>query len=94
MDLYKPNMTRKEAILELQLADDPTEFDKAVDYALYALHTDIPLPDNATNGDVIKALFPRTKCVERNGIIETDIDEGTLFNLEWWNAPYTRGQTE
>lgn len=52
----------------------------------------IPLPDNATNGDIIKTLFPRTRCVEKNGIIETGIDEGTLFNLDWWNAPYRRSR--
>lgn len=31
------------------------------------------LPDNPTNGDMIKAIFPK----------------GTnIFNNEWWNAPY------
>ena len=33
--------------------------------------------DNATNGDVIKALFPNEHD------FETDFDE------DWWNAPYT-----
>jgi hypothetical protein len=38
-----------------------------------------PIPDNATNGDVIKALFPNEHD------FETDFDE------EWWNAPYRKG---
>ena len=40
--MEKPKITRKDAILEIQLADDPTEYDKAIDYALYALQTDVP----------------------------------------------------
>jgi hypothetical protein len=38
-----------------------------------------PIPDNATNGDVINALFPNEHD------FETDFDE------EWWNAPYRKG---
>ena len=41
-----------------------------------------PIPDNATNGDVIKALFPNEHD------FETDFDE------EWWNAPYQKGGKE
>jgi len=38
-----------------------------------------PIPDNATNGDVIKALFPN----------EHDFE--TDFDADWWNAPYQKG---
>lgn len=38
-----------------------------------------PIPGNATNGDVIKALFPNEHD------FETDFDE------DWWNAPYQKG---
>jgi len=38
-----------------------------------------PIPDNATNGDVIKAMFPN----------ENDFE--TDFDAEWWNAPYQKG---
>ena len=44
-----------------------------------ALQNGTPIPDNATNGDVIKALFPNEHD------FETDFDE------EWWNAPYQKG---
>lgn len=70
----------------------------------------IPIPDNATNGDVIKALFPKVVAkqhitslslteVMRAGI---DCDVYTSkykfftlwFPSEWWNAPYKGGDTE
>ena len=35
-------MTRKDAILEIELADDPQEYDKAIDFALNALKNDVP----------------------------------------------------
>ena len=41
-----------------------------------------PLPDNATNGDVIMTLFPNEYD------FETDFDE------EWWNALYQKGGKE
>ena len=45
----------------------------------------ISIPDNATNGDVIKAVFPK-------------IPRTLLFHIEnhmgqdWWNAPYKGGK--
>lgn len=41
-----------------------------------------PIPDNATNGDVLKAIFPNEYD------FETDFDE------EWWNSPYQKGGKE
>lgn len=51
----------------------------------------IPLPDDATNGDAILAVFPDAEPYQNNGVIETDIDGGTLFHEDWWNAPYNGG---
>jgi len=44
-----------------------------------AIKNGTPIPDNATNGDVIKAMFPN----------ENDFE--TDFDAEWWNAPYQKG---
>lgn len=53
-----------------------------------------PLPDNATNGDVIKTLFAEYRVVDTlDGFIRI-IDP--IYNLatkgrlkkDWWNAPY------
>lgn len=48
----------------------------------YELTHGTPIPDNATNGDIIKTLFPQ------EGDFETD------FDTDWWNSPYKRGETE
>ena len=44
------------------------------------------LPDNLTNGDMIKAMFPN----ERIGHCEdcTDLGDIATFDDDWWNAPY------
>ena len=50
------------------------------------------LPRNATNGDVIKALFPETKSRldERTGIMLVKWEDGTTkcYKADWWNTPY------
>lgn len=48
----------------------------------------IPIPENPTNGDVIKVLFPNAKVVETNTVVGIGIDGTTTFNKDWWNAPY------
>ena len=56
----------------------------------------IEIPDNATNGEVIKAMF---HCLEKyeyeelytHGIALAGNDNRvTWFTNEWWNAPYIR----
>lgn len=49
-----------------------------------------PIPDNATNGNVIKALFKPNR-VER--IDDDVIVENYDFNKDWWNSPYQKGDT-
>ena len=51
----------------------------------------IPIPDNATNGQVIQTLF------KPNRVERTDDDvivENYDFSKEWWNAPYQKGGKE
>ena len=52
------------------------------------------LPDNATNGDVIKMMFP-TVDISTNGKLGKEgtvfvhhKDHIIIFDLDWWNAPY------
>jgi hypothetical protein len=42
------------------------------------------LPDGATNGDMIKAMFPN--------VVNSNMDLVDAFNnaKSWWNAPYER----
>ena len=59
----------------------------------WAIKKGTSLPDNATNGDVIKTLFPFvTKHIshsENNIYIDAPIQATVLaFDRYWWNAPY------
>ena len=45
----------------------------------------------ATNGDVIKALFPNITISSFNGKTETSLDKHTDFRTDWWNSPYKVG---
>ena len=50
------------------------------------------LPDNATNGDMIKAMFPNELLTSITGTLW--LGDNMSFNKEWWNAPYQRGGEE
>lgn len=58
----------------------------------------IPIPKGATNGEVIKAMFPNAKvnvtkysyAVEVKLPYHTKYDTGLLFNKYFWNAPYNK----
>ena len=54
-----------------------------------------PIPDNATNGDVIKAMFD-VKEVEMYNTYAVDFpEEGSHYFFKgWWNAPYQEGGKE
>lgn len=47
----------------------------------------IPIPDNATNGDMIKAMFPDMRDEIWNALYDADL----CGKNSWWNAPYKRG---
>jgi hypothetical protein len=49
------------------------------------------LLEEATNGDMIKAMFPDVDVKEKNNGYEVYFGVGTaiqFFNYQWWNAPY------
>ena len=50
----------------------------------------IPIPDSATNGDVIKAMFPNLKVEDNGGSIYLHYPNGgwIVIDKDWWNAPY------
>ena len=49
----------------------------------------ISISDNATNGDVIKAIFPNMGVDIAGGVVKAN--GYTQFDLSWWNAPYQKG---
>ena len=62
----------------------------------------VPIPDNATNGDVIKAMFPDATIYEETrgyGYMYSDVvrcaeNYMLTYDKEWWNAPYKRSDAE
>lgn len=60
------------------------DVDNGMDYLPCVLIANgIPIPDNATNGDVIDAMFPNVDFV-------TDVFGGFNFPKWWWNALYKK----
>ena len=56
-----------------------------------------PIPDNATNGDMIKAMFPNADIEIHNITVYVIFDMHSnviSFDLDWWNAPYQKGGKE
>lgn len=50
------------------------------------------IPDNATNGDVIKAIFDVTEVRQLDccAFIDTSDDANMRTYKDWWNAPYKK----
>ena len=72
--------------------------DKELWTVVKAVQNGIPIPDNATNGDVIKAMFPNTEVDDydygKDPVIDVyGIDDTEYITLRktWWNAPYQKG---
>ena len=70
--------------------EDNEELYKAIDNST-------PIPDNATNGDVIRAMFDVTeehfydedRMVDVYGLDRTD--DPSTFYADWWNSLYQKG---
>lgn len=55
------------------------------------------MPDGMTNGDVIKAIFPKSRKIDTfdNGegiYIYLGNRETIGFSMSWWNAPYKKSE--
>lgn len=84
--------------------NSPDAFNYLTSWRLYdAIKNGIPLSDNPTNGDMIKAMFPNAiieimkSCVEKNMVCVTwgfkEIPSYyNRFYEDWWNAPYKGGE--
>lgn len=59
----------------------------------------IDIPKNATNGDMIKAMFPDAEITQIRGTFKGDLlgyrtwlgGHSQDFLLDWWNSPFKRG---
>lgn len=69
---------------------------------LKVLENCIEIPDRATNGNMIKAMFPDAEIKEIRGTLDSSLlgyrtwlgGRSQDFLLDWWNAPYKRGEEE
>ena len=52
------------------------------------------IPNNATNGEVIQALFPNCLINKTDNWVNIHIDTLTPFSRKWWNAPYKPEKNE
>lgn len=66
--------------------NDLMRFAERVDTEIDNAPTFLSIPDNPTNGDMIKALFQNR--ADFNG------GEGAYFNKDWWEAPYKEADNE
>lgn len=46
----------------------------------------IPIPDNATNGDMIRAIFPNITIFDENPV--KTVWGRSESETKWWNSPY------
>ena len=80
------------------------ETDKAEEVAKVRLSIDqlntITIPDKATNGDIIKTVFPDVQIninplLGVSGTVFIDFkDEIITMSLDWWNTPYKGWKNE
>ena len=77
-DVYK-NIKNGEDI-EIHLGDYLVVKDE---WASEIIRSGTPLPEDVTNGDVIKAMFPNSFFGDY-----VVMGENISFDIDWWNAPY------
>lgn len=76
---------------------DATFSNQLSDLAQLTFSDAIPIPKGATNGDMIKAMFPYIKIHEHkrtdicDAYIQIDIwDFSICVSKDWWDAPYMK----
>ena len=65
--------------------------------AMRAIANGTPIPDNASNGDVIKAMFPNAELYKESDYVSLTIQDGVYLedrDGSWWFAPYQKGGNE
>ena len=73
---------------------------ECLDPLMMAVKYGTPIPDNATNGDVLKAMFPNVITQEfamtihaTTKVISNGVKGGISYDFwkDWWNSPYQKG---
>ena len=52
----------------------------------------IPIPEGATNGDILKAIFPNLQNEEKAFAIHVYVNKNKVgeITMDWWNTPYKK----
>ena len=95
-------MTKEELTRNLKYTEEKHRNDKVNTFdtnismmcsdVLKVLENCIEIPNGATNGDMIKTMFPNIEIEGIGGEIKCiAAQNGTsYFALDWWNAPYKK----
>ena len=95
-------MTKEELTRNLKYTEEKHRNDKVNTFdtnismmcsdVLKVLENCIEIPNGATNGDMIKTIFPNIEIEGIGGEIKcVATKNGTsYFALDWWNAPYKK----
>ena len=99
-------MTKEELIRNLKYTEEKHRNDKVNTFdtnismmcsdVLKVLENCIEIPNGATNGDMIKTMFPNIEIEGIGGEIKCIATKNgtSYFALDWWNAPYKKGGEE
>ena len=99
-------MTKEELIRNLKHTEEKHRNDKVNTFdtnismmcsdVLKVLENCIEIPNGATNGDMIKTMFPNIEIEGIGGEIKCIATKNgtSYFALDWWNAPYKKGGEE
>lgn len=80
----------EKTIKALTFAIESIKVDRAYDLA-YEKVDFIEIPEGATNGDMIKAMFPNSHVNEMSHTVWVGYDDMS-FHRDWWNSPYRKEQ--
>ena len=87
-------MTKEELTRNLKYTEENkvNTFDTNISDVLKVLENCIEIPNGATNGDVIKTIFPNIEIEGIGGEIKCIATKNgtSYFALDWWNAPYKK----
>lgn len=70
------------------------QYEDIVQIPLEVIAKGTPIPDNATNGDIIQTMFPNADIEIHNITVYVIFDMRSnviSFDLDWWNALYQKG---
>ena len=95
-------MTKEELTRNLKYTEEKHRNDKVNTFdtnismmcsdVLKVLENCIEIPNGATNGDMIKTIFPNIEIEGIGGEIKCIATKNgtSYFALDWWNAPYKK----